>query len=90
MMEKLKLNTMAISKAFYKQYNLTINKNVSKFSTSCTNLLDYTISDHAIPPDQSRLQPLLEFCVPEYLASLVRVMKMFPINQSGFLISPKK
>lgn len=59
------------------KYNLTINKEKSKFSKSSINLLGNTISNHTIRPDPNRLQPLLEFPVPNNLASLRRAMGMF-------------
>lgn len=59
------------------KYNLTLNKEKSKFTQSTINILGYTIENHVIKPDSERLKPLLNMPPPNDVASLRRTLGMF-------------
>lgn len=59
------------------KYDLTINKEKSKFSMKSISLLGYTISNKTIKPDAERLKPLLELPLPHDVSALQRAIGMF-------------
>lgn len=63
--------------AAVEKYNLTLNKEKSKFSLKSISLLGYTISNKTIKPDSDRLKPLLDLPVPEDSSALQRALGMF-------------
>ncbi|XP_054266993.1 uncharacterized protein LOC128989150 [Macrosteles quadrilineatus] len=59
-----------------KKYNLTLNKEKSKFSLTSIPVLGYIVENMSMRPDPDRLQSLLNFPVPTDNASLKRALGM--------------
>jgi len=59
------------------KYNLTLNKQKSKFMQTNINLLGYNIKDNMIKQDEERLRPLKEMPIPANLKDLRRLLGMF-------------